>query len=224
MSISARALKWSALIVPLWFVFVVVLAAHAHPTYGHNTHAVSELTAADSPLALLVRFGGFTILGSAVFLFGWVAPHKLAYPQLKRALRWSYMTIGVLIFFAGVFESPARDQPNATLSFMHLLFAVPLLFCIAVIPFTCGLRLWSTPHQRPFSIVSMGVGILILLFFVFMPNGVSQGWIEFQKMLAGNFFYTLHDHYGLFQRMMLTTFFGWTMLLTWRKGMFVDSR
>lgn len=163
---------WS--IIAFWII-TFVAGLLATPPYSHAEHALSTLGLADFPFGLIARLA-FVVLGLGVLLLA------TYFRRLAAPLAGTGQVVVILLVIHGVGRlgegvfPPVGDGP---VRILHLLFGVPAVLAMAILPFT--LWAWARRSGRAqLARPSLGFGIVFVVLMILgmaaalLPNGLGQ--------------------------------------------------
>ena len=204
-----RMLKPAMVLAPLWYCAVVLFAGAFTPGYSHSFQALSELAAPNAPYASLVRFGGFIPLGLVFVLFAFAVRRTPGSRAFRTAALILFVLTGLAIITAGIFPTDIHGRRNTFSGMTHAIDGIILLVLISATPLIVAFTTASQPHKYGFKIYSIASGIVLIILFVLLPNGVSPALIRLQQIILGDLFSVWYKYQGLDQRALLFAYFIW---------------
>lgn len=194
---------------PFWFVFWIVLAGLATPGYSHLHQAISELAAPGAPWALVVQWAGFILLGSIFLFFGLDSWKK---QPARRWLWLFFLGTGLFLCTAGFFRTDEFGRRNSLSGMIHAVAGIGLILTVCITPL---LAFFVIRRPFPLRIASLFTSLVLILLFVFLPNGISAPLIQFHKMALGGFFDFWYQNHGICQRLLFLVYFVWLEAFLW---------
>ena len=196
----------------LLFCIVIILAGYFNPSYSHFHQAISELGASDSPLAWMVRWLGFIPLGVSFVVFA----SQSRFTFSNRLPYWLFVLTGTAIMLAGIFPTDPHGRRDTFSGINHAIAGLLLLSLLSITPFLLTIpRLYRIPPKPWVFVFSFLMGILVLIFFVMLPNGISPQLIAFHQKILGDYFEIWYPMHGLHQRLLLFLYFIWLFVFSY---------
>lgn len=188
------------------FIVVIVLAGWFTPGYSHVHQAISELGAVNAPYPWVVRWLGFIPLG--ISFMGYAFQSRRFY---SNAIPFTlYLFIGLAILLAGVFPTDPHGRRDTTSGLIHALAGIVLLTLLSITPCVHAIRgMYQKPPHTGLLIFSFCMGLLVTIFLVMLPNGISPQLVTFHQKVLGSYFQLWYPMHGLHQRLLLSLFFVW---------------
>ena len=196
-SLDARIL----MLTPAWFALVILFAGFYTPGYTHLGQAISELAAPGAPLALLVQYAGFVPLALSILFFAWEMRHQHPDTQLVTGL---FFVTGLALLVAGIFPTDEFGRRITLSGKIHAIAGIVLIFSVCLTPLAVA---WA--GKRSLRLYSLLTGLILVLLFVFLPNGISPALIQMHKTILGGFFDFWNANHGLCQRLIFGVYFAW---------------
>ena len=192
-----------------WFCMVILLAGVFTPGYSHLHQAISELAAPGAPLAFFVQYGGFVPLGLMFILF---AISFLKIPGEKNLQNSAFVLFtltGLALIVAGIFPTEQFGRRNTLPGMLHAIAGIILIVLVCLTPIILAITAKTRPVFRLYSLLT---GLLLILLFIFLPNGISPTLIKLHKIVLGDFFDAWYAVHGLQQRALFLLYFIWLTL------------
>ncbi len=190
------------------FCVVVLVAGYLTPGYSHLHQALSELGAPNAPYAWFVRWLGFIPLGVSFIMFAFQS-HKNFSSNLPFML---FFLTGIAILMAGIFPTDPHGRRDTLSGVIHAIAGISLLSLLSLTPLLLVLSpLYRMPPQRWLLVFSFIMGILLLTFFIMLPNGISPQLIALHQKILGEYFEIWYPLHGLHQRLLLILYFIWLL-------------
>jgi hypothetical membrane protein len=200
---SSSYIQRAMLVTPLWFALVTLIAGMFTPGYSHLRQAISELAAPGAPLALFVQYVGFIPLAIAVLLFAWNMRRHHPDTRLVTGL---FFTTGLALLVAGIFPTDEFGRRITLSGKIHAIAGIVLILSACLTPLAVALAGKRGHGLRLYSLIT---GLLLVLLFIFLPNGVSPALIQMHKTALGGFFDFWYANHGLCQRLIFGVYFVW---------------
>ncbi|MDX9991557.1 MAG: DUF998 domain-containing protein [Anaerolineales bacterium] len=200
---SRSHIRRAMLVAPLGFGLVILLSGLFTPGYSHLHQAISELAAPMAPLALFVQYVGFVPL-AVVFLF--FALDLARTGQENRLVIGLFAISGLALFLAGIFPTDEFGRRISLSGKLHAIAGIILILSICLTPLAVALIGRRARSLRLYSVIT---GLILVLLFVFLPNGVSPALIHIHKTVLGGFFDFWYANHGLCQRLLFVVYFIW---------------
>ena len=196
----------------VFFCIVIILARFFNPDYSHLHQAISELGASNASYGWAVRWFGFIPLGASFIVFA-IQSHKSFSVGLPV---WLFVLTGIAIIAAGIFPTDPHGRRDTFSGMNHAIAGLVLLALLSLTPLLLTIpRLYRTPPQRWLLVFSCLMGILVLIFFVMLPNGISPQLIAFHQRVLGSYFEIWYPMHGLHQRLLLFLYFIWLFIFSY---------
>jgi hypothetical membrane protein len=190
----------------LLFCVVILLAGYLNPGYSHIHQAISELGASNAAHAWMVRWLGFIPLGVSFIVFA-AQSRKTFFNNLPYLL---FLLTGIAIIMTGIFPTDPHGRRDTFSGIVHAMVGISLLSILSITPLLLAFpRLYRIPPQCWVFAFSFLMGILILILFVMLPNGISPQLIAFHQKILGGYFEIWYPMHGLHQRLLLLLYFIW---------------
>jgi hypothetical membrane protein len=181
---------------PIIFITLVVVMGFLYPGYSHLKNFISDLGALDAPRPYVQRFNFFQ------FGIGISMVALALYNGMERASRIALifqLTIGLGIFLSGIFPGHTF-HPESHESMLHTLVGVPAFLLIILVPFITGWIFRKRTEWRDLARYSIAMSPFLVAMFMLMVHADSQpGGTP-----------------GLFQRLFLSTWMLWMILISSR--------
>ena len=201
--------KLTVVWVMIQFCFVIILVGYLNPGYSHIHQAISELGAPNANYAWITRWFGFIPLGIGFILFAFKVQGQFT-GRLPFIL---FLITGVAIVAAGVFPTDPNGRRDTFSGMAHAVAGIILLFMLSLTPLTLSIpTLYRHPPQRGLLVFSLVMGILVLAFFIMLPNGMSPQLVGFHERILGDYFEIWYPMHGLHQRLLLGIYFIWLLV------------
>lgn len=197
-------------IAPLWFTFVIVYASFHTPGYSHLRQAISELAAPVAPLAWFVQYAGFIPFGIIFLLFGADLWRKQRNARMVALL---FLLTGLWLVVAGFFQTEEFGRRNTPAGLIHAIAGILLIITVSLTPLTTAFIL---NLGRPLWLFSALTGLILVLLFVFLPNGISKPLIQFHQRALGSLFEFWYQNHGICQRLLFLVYFMWLEVFLFR--------
>jgi hypothetical membrane protein len=188
---------------PLVFAGIILLAGAFTPGYSHLHQAISELAAPGAPLALFVQYAGFVPLAIAVLLFAW--DMRRHHPDTRLVTGLFFVT-GLALLTAGIFSTDEFGRRITLSGKIHAIAGIILILSACLTPLAVAI---AGKRRRGLRLYSLITGLMLVLLFVFLPNGVSPALIQLHKTVLAGFFDFWYANHGLCQRLIFGVYFVW---------------
>lgn len=193
------------------FCCIILMAGYLTPGYSHSHQALSELGASNAPYALAVRWLGFIPLGVS-FIFYAFQSQRLFSNRLLAAL---FLLTGLAIIVAGIFPTDPHGRRDTLSGLIHALAGIFLLSILSLTPLVLAFPgQYKIPPRKWLLVFSFGMGILVLIFFIMLPNGLSPQLASFHQKVLGKYFELWYPLHGLHQRLLLGIYFFWLLMFS----------
>jgi hypothetical membrane protein len=193
------------------FCTIIFFAGFLTPGYSHIRQAISELGAPNAPYDWVVRWLGFVPLGMSFILYAFQS-RRLFSNNLPFYL---FLFIGIAIILAGVFPTDPKGRRDTVSGMIHAIAGITLLVFLSITPLVMTFRrLFRTPPQGWLVTFSFIMGILVTIFFVMLPNGISPQLVSFHQKILGDYFDVWYPLHGLHQRLLLFLYFIWLFVFS----------
>jgi len=190
------------------------VAGYLTPGYSHLHQALSELGAPNAPYAWLVRWLGFVPLGITFLIFAFQS-RRIFVNQLPS---WLFILTGMAIISAGIFPTDPHGRRDTLSGIIHAIAGISLLILLSVTPLLLTFpRLYRNQPQAWLLVFSFLMGMVVLIFFVMLPNGISPQLIAFHQKILGAYFEIWYPLHGLHQRLLLMVYFIWLFVFSYFK-------
>ncbi len=193
-----RVLALGGVVGPVLFSLVVLYSATLRPEYSHITNFISELGASGTSHASLMNYGGF--LPGGILLAGFGLSLRRFLPPSRSTLAASFLTtvFGVGIALSGLIScDPGCPQVGGTTeNFIHDKIAPVSFLCLIAATAILSVQFRSLPTWRSLSVYSGVTSLVAFLLLVTLVGSLET-----------------RDLTGLWQRLMLGTFFLWTAVV-----------
>jgi hypothetical membrane protein len=185
---------------PIIFIALVVVMGSLYPGYSHLTNFISDLGALDAPyeapLPQVQRFNFFQFgVGISVLALA-------LYNGMERPSRIGLafqLAIGLGIFLSGIFPGH-RSHPESHESLLHTLVGVPAFLLIMLVPLITGWAFRKREKWRDLAPYSLAMTPVLIAMFILMGHADSRpGGAP-----------------GLFQRLFVSTWIVWMILVSSR--------
>ena len=187
------------------------MAGYLTPGYSHLHQAISELGASNAPYTRVVRWLGFIPLGASFIFYG-IQSRKSFSNNLPR---WLIILSGIAVIVAGIFPTDPHGRRDTLSGMIHAIAGISLLSLLSLTPLLLTFpRLYRSPPQRWLLVFSFLMGILVLIFFVMLPNGISPQLIALHQKILGDYFEIWYPLHGLHQRLLLLLYFIWLFVFS----------
>ena len=209
-------LKPAVLYGVILFCCVILITGYLTPGYSQLHHALSELGAPNAPYARLVRWFGFIPLGVSFLIYA-DQSRRLFSNKLPIAL---FLLTGLAIIAVGIFPTDPHGRRDTISGIIHAIAGIFLLSVLSLTPLVLTFPgQYKTPPRSWLLVFSFVMGILVSVFFIMLPNGISPQLIEFHKKVLGDYFVIWYPLHGLHQRLLLGIYFVWLLI----SSRFVDK-
>jgi hypothetical membrane protein len=194
------------------FFVVILFAGYLTPNYSHIRQAISELGAPNTPYDWAVRGLGFVPLGISFIAYAF---------QSRRSFSndlpfYLFLFTGIAIILAGIFPTDPKGRRDTTSGMLHAIPGIVLLVLLCLTPLAMTFRrIFRVPPKNWLIVFSFVMGILVTVFFVMLPNGISPQLVSFHQRILGNYFEVWYPMHGLHQRILLLLYFIWLFIFSY---------
>ena len=193
------------------FCTIIFFAGFLTPDYSHIRQAISELGAPNAPYDWAVRWLGFVPLGISFILYAFQSRRSFS----SELPFYIFLFTGIAIILAGVFPTDPKGRRDTTPGMIHAVAGITLLVLLSLTPLVMTFRrIFRIPPQGWLITFSFVMGILVTIFFVMLPNGISPQLISFHQKILGGYFEFWYPMHGLHQRLLLFLYFTWLFVFS----------
>jgi len=162
----------------------------------------------NAPYEWLVRWLGFIPLGVCFIVFAFQS-HKNFSSKLPFML---FFLTGLAILAVGIFPTDPHGRRDTLSGMIHAIAGITLLSLLSLTPLLFALPpLYRISPPRWLLVFSFLMGILVLIFFVMLPNGISPDLVALHQKILGGYFELWYPLHGLHQRLLLMIYFIWLL-------------
>ncbi|MBK9926850.1 MAG: DUF998 domain-containing protein [Anaerolineales bacterium] len=199
------------------FCVVILVAGYLTPNYSHIKQAISELGAPNAPYDWAVRGLGFVPLGMSFILYAFQS-RKLFSNNLPFYL---FLLTGLAIIMAGVFPTDPKGRRDTAAGILHAVAGIILLVLLSITPLVMSFnRVYQNPPKKWLLMFSFVMGVLVAVFFVMLPNGISPQLVSFHQKVLGDYFEVWYPMHGLHQRFLLFLYFIWLFIFSYFENIY----